>query len=407
MKNDIEREHICYKLLLEVYSEGGYSNIVLGKGLNSVEEKDKPYITRLFYGVLENNIQFDYVISKLTEKKPKTSVLVIIKIGLYLLRYSNAPQYASIDKTVELCKKVGKSALSGFVNAVLRKSEHINTQDICQSDLRLSVNYNYPLWIVKKLINRYGYDFANDLLKNSKINLTHIRHNSLNIDRKDLETILPWAKKTLTGFYTDSRYTAIRPSLYVVQSLASTIAVNLCASLTSPKNVLDVCAAPGGKSVYLYELTKAKITSADVHSHRVELIKKYAEQVGARLNAVQNDATILKEDWMDKFDLVLCDVPCSGLGIIAKKPDIKYKDKKEIERLPEIQLSILKNSSRYLKSGGRLLYSTCTLNPDENERITDAFLKENPNFKRAGKPVTIFPDNGFEDGFFYDIIVKE
>lgn len=407
---DVKKEYLCYKLLGEVYGEGGYSNIVLGNGLKTVAESDKPFVTRLFYGVLENDIQFDYIISKLTDKKPKTSVSLVIKIGLYLLRYSDVPNYAAINKTVELCKKVGKPALCGFVNAILRKSQEIVIDENLRDETSISLITNYPIWIVKKLCHRYGNEFTFDMLKSSRRELTHIRHNSLNVAREDMDKLLPYAQKTITGYYVDSRYLALRSSLYVVQSLASTLAVNFCASLSTPNTFLDTCAAPGGKSVYFYELTKAKITACDIHAHRVDLIKKYAKSVGAKINALQNDATIFREEWTENFDTVMCDVPCSGSGVIGSKPDIARQLREEsLFELTATQLKILKTSALYVKKGGYLVYSTCSVLKEENENICEQFLKENSQFvpaefnyagKYSGSMINLYPHIDGCDGFF-------
>jgi 16S rRNA (cytosine967-C5)-methyltransferase len=154
---------------------------------------------------------------------------------------------------------------------------------------------------------------------------------------------------------------------------------------------------------------EGEIYSFDLHKNKLSLIEKGAKRLGIDIiSSAENNAYTPREDLIGTADAVICDAPCSGLGIVSKKPDIKYKDKEEIKRLPEIQKKILEKSALYLKKGGRLLYSTCTLNPEENERITDEFLKENKGYRRKeGMPITVFADNGFEDGFFYDIIIKE
>ncbi len=411
MNNGIEREIICYKMLREVYSDGAYSNIVLTKGLKGLEEKDRAYVTRLFYGVLENDIQLSFIISEVAEKRPKPAVVLIIKIGLYLLRFSSTPEYAAINKAVELSKAVGKKEVAGFVNAVLRKSGNVSLNGIVDQELRLSLCYNYPRWIVEKLSKRYGYGFTEQMLKASRRDKTHIRNNSFNCTLDELYKLLPLAQKTLTGCYTDSAYLGLRPSLYVVQSLASTLAVNFIVSLCKPSSVLDLCAAPGGKSVYLYELTRAKIISADVHPHRVELIKKYADAVGVRLTAVQNDATVYNSEWRDSFDTVLCDVPCTGSGVIGSKPDIALGLSRDV--LPELidkQKKILKNSALYVKRNGYLVYSTCSVLKDENEDVCEEFLRENPHFSYAqmnygdgrysGNYINLYPHRDNCDGFF-------
>ena len=277
MATDISRELICFRLLRNVLVEKGYGAISLSKQLNEIDsESGKAYVSNLFYGTLEKNVQFDYVLSKLTQKKPKPSVGIAIKMGLYMLWYGNTPAYAATDKTVRLVKALGKEGVSGFVNAVLRNASSVTLPkvgEVSNADY-LSITYSVPLWIVKELISDYGYETAEEIMKGEAEKRVHIRNNGRVITKEGL-------KKKLNGEYESTRYgffvnyattKNLVPSEYTVQSYASTVAVNAYVDGISPNTILDLCGAPGGKSIYLEELTNASIICCDIHPHRVELI---------------------------------------------------------------------------------------------------------------------------------------
>lgn len=408
MEKDISKEYICFKALCKVYFDNAYSHIILGDFLKGAPANDRAYITQLFYGVIENDVQFEYMIGKLTSKKPKKKCMLILKMGLYFLRYADMPDYAAIDKAVTLCKKAGKKDLSGFVNAVLRKSVDIEIPR-GKDALSLSLNYNCPEWITEKLLKRYGFNFTEDLLKRFKIKKTHIRHNGIKSSYEVLAEKIPQGEKTETGFYIDNAYKKLDENIYVVQSLASTIAVNCYLSLCAPKKILDLCAAPGGKTAYMYELSKAEITAAEIYPHRAELIRKYLEKVGAKAEICVNDAVILNKAWLNGFDLVVCDVPCSGTGIIGSRPDVILNRRQEdIKSLSALQREILLAAGAYVKEEGFLCYSTCSLLKEENEDVCLQFLDENKDFfpadmnfnEHKGSMINLYPHIDNCDGFF-------
>jgi len=384
-----EREFICYKLLAEVFIENAYGSIQLNTHLNSVtSERDRAYISNLFYGILEKNVQLDYIISQLATKAPKTSVKILIKIGLYRMRYMSTPAYAAINETVGLCKRVGKAGVSGFVNAVLRKSETMGLPiegELPEANY-LSVAYSVPLWLCKKLISQYGYDFTKDFLAAPIPKKMHIRHNSRVITKNEFEEKLPKneREKSNFGYYvTHNILKTLNRASFTVQSLSSMIAVqSYITGIAGELSVLDLCGAPGGKSVYLEELCSIKeLICCDKYPHRVELIKKYVARMRSNVVPTLSDATNIEPEWFGKFDLVICDVPCTGIGVYKSKPDVLLnKNPEDIASIKGLQLSILENAKNYVKVGGFLCYSTCTVFKEENDDNIYDFLKANENF---------------------------
>lgn len=409
-KNEqLKCEKVVYELCSEVFQKKAFSSIILDKALKkeNFQPQNAAYITNFFYGVLDHSIEFDYILSVLVPKKPKPAAAVLLKMGLYLLRYSSTPPYAAVDKIVELSKASGKGGVSGFINAVLKKSQNIVLPQISDENT-LSINSSTPLWLVNTLIFDYGFDFTKKLLCHKNDNLTHIRVNRFNISNADFA--LKYGKilenPTKYGYYvTHSTIEKLSKSDYVIQSYASIAAVDYFYD-GNAGNILDLCAAPGGKAVLMKERSftcgkNAEIIACDIHPHRVELIKKYAGFTGAELNTVQNDATVLKEDWIEKFDLVLCDVPCSGIGVEGSKPEIVLnKDLKDVDELAKIQKNIINTAKNYVKKGGYLCYSTCTILKKENDDIIEAFLKENDNFIIHENYMRLFPHMDDCDGFF-------
>ncbi len=415
--NDLICERTVYSLLFDVFSKKAYSSVILDKTLKSlpVEQKDKDYITKVFYGVLDKSLQFDYIISSLCKTEPKTAIKIILKIGFYLLRYMSTPVYAAVNKTVELAKVLGKGGASGFVNAVLKKSVDFSLPAITDNK-SLSIVSSSPLWLVEELIEDYGFDFTCSLLRFDVSPLTHIRINLFKITKPDFEKKYPFllCNSSKYGYYvTHNTILKLEKVDYIIQSYSSIAASNYYFEESSRK-ILDLCAAPGGKSVLLKELyykngIEANITACDVHPHRVELIKKYAASAGCSFEIMQNDATVFKSEWAGAFDLVICDVPCSGIGVAGSKPEILLNRKQEdIEPLTQLQLNILQTASKYVKTGGFLCYSTCTVLKKENREVVDKFLKNNLDFAITAdsKELNLFPHIDNCDGFYAVKLIK-
>ena len=400
---------VCYNILSQVYKQQTYGSISLTGKLN--EAKNRDFVTRLVYGVLQNNVKYDYYIAQMTAKKPQNSAVILLKIGMYCIEgMDSMPDYAAVNNTVELSKEVGKQGSSGFINGVLKafcRKKPALPQDGAQ---RLSVETSVPLWVVKQYIKQFGLQKTQEFLSCKPYELEHARINTLKTDIKSVEAKLD----SVGAEYVEDPQCAdclfvrngqkVRPlfdaGLITFQSQTS---VKCCeiAGVKDGDEVLDMCAAPGGKSVYFAGVGEnVKVLSCDVYHHRLELIQQYARRIGVKLNVRLMDATVYNKSLANAYDVVLCDVPCSGLGVAAKKPDVYlFKDKDQIFGITETQAKILENGSRYVRDGGTLVYSTCTLLKDENEDMIKKFLKQNRHF-RLEEEKYFLPDGKGSDGFF-------
>lgn len=382
------RKHIdsAYKILSKVYQDGTYSNMAfLGERVSDMS-------TRLVYGTLEENVKIDYILSQLIEKKPQKSVLTLLKIGTYaLLNLSDVPKFAIVSECVEVAKSNGKGGASGFINAVLKKVADGKYSLPKESDENyLSVTYSKPQWFCDKLEKQYGKEVARIILSAKSTTLEHIRINSRMATESDVEFLLKKNKtdfkKSDVGGYIVKANDTVRhmfdKGLVTFQSPSSILAVKAL-GVTDGAQILDICSAPGGKAVYMSELCPhGKVVACDLYPHRVALIQKYKNRMHTpNVKAVQADACVLNEEWKDAFDFVLCDAPCSCLGTFKKHPDVFLnKDESCISELATTQRQILENAAKYLKVGGAMVYSTCTLFKEENENVVQDFLEKNVDF---------------------------
>lgn len=382
------RKHIdsAYKILSKVYQDGTYSNMAfLGERVSDMS-------TRLVYGTLEENVKIDYILSQLIEKKPQKSVLTLLKIGTYaLLNLTDVPKFAIVSECVEVAKSNGKGGASGFINAVLKKVADGKYSLPKESDENyLSVTYSKPQWFCDKLEKQYGKEVARSILSAKSTTLEHIRINSRMATESDVEFLLKKNKtdfkKSDVGGYIVKANDAVRhmfdKGLVTFQSPSSILAVKAL-GVTDGAQILDICSAPGGKAVYMSELCPhGKVVACDLYPHRVALIQKYKNRMHTpNVKAVQADACVLNEEWKDAFDFVLCDAPCSCLGTFKKHPDVFLnKDESCISELAATQRKILENAAKYLKVGGAMVYSTCTLFEEENENVVHDFLEKNVDF---------------------------
>lgn len=382
------RKHIdsAYKILSKVYQDGTYSNMAfLGERVSDMS-------TRLVYGTLEENVKIDYILSQLIEKKTQKSVLTLLKIGTYaLLNLSDVPKFAIVSECVEVAKSNGKGGASGFINAVLKKVADGKYSLPKESDENyLSVTYSKPQWFCDKLEKQYGKEVARIILSAKSTTLEHIRINSRMATESDVEFLLKKNKtdfkKSDVGGYIVKANDTVRhmfdKGLVTFQSPSSILAVKAL-GVTDGAQILDICSAPGGKAVYMSELCPhGKVVACDLYPHRVALIQKYKNRMHTpNVKAVQADACVLNEEWKDAFDFVLCDAPCSCLGTFKKHPDVFLnKDERCISELATTQRQILENAAKYLKVGGAMVYSTCTLFEEENENVVHDFLEKNVDF---------------------------
>lgn len=405
--------------LYEIEYNGAYSNMAVKDILPKLEDsRDKGLVTQLVYGVVRRKLTLDYIISRYSKvklKKLSKYVLLILRMGVYQLYFTDKiPESAAVNESVKLAKKYcGKS--SGFVNGILHSViRGKDTLEYPEDKIEnLSVRYSFPEEMVELF---WETGFCEELLEalNQEPETT-VRVNTLK--KEELET-----ECTVSPVYSGARLlkgtdVAQNPDYQKGRIIPQDVAAMMAGLALSPKPdeiCIDMCASPGGKTTHLAELmeNKGKIYAFDIHPHKIEIINKNAERMGISIiDAKVGDALKLNDDLIGKADKVLADVPCSGLGIIRRKPDIKW-NKDDIEGLPEIQYHILKNAAQYLKAGGELVYSTCTILKRENEDVVLRFLEENNDFElckielpqklaRENKGyITLYPNIDDTDGFF-------
>ncbi len=386
-----------FQTLSEVYANGAFSSIALNRTLNNCTTHDKSLITKLVYGVLDNDIKLSYIIGKYVRKMPKGEALILLKIGAYCLSELSIPPYAVVNDIAELAKITGDKYVVGFVNATLKRlSQTVKSFDDYPQDPveNISVRYSYPLWALKKLVKDYGKEQAFAIASKPPEQRSTVRFvngvDKLTVaDKYGVEAqITPFDD----AFYISGALKQDNGD-YTMQSLSSMCIARICAEKLQNGKFLDCCAAPGGKSVYVKQLCpQASVTSCDVHSHRVELINAYAERMKVSLTAECRDMTAYCDEFANAFDVVLCDVPCSGFGVLNTRPDIKlFRKSEDLPALMKLQYGILSNCSNYVKKGGYLIYSTCTVFDNENGQNIRKFLKEHTDFKYSQIRLPQFP----------------
>ncbi len=378
-----------YECLHRVYVDGAFSTIELNRLLNTVSSTDKPVITKLVYGVLENDILLDYVVSQFVTKSKGDSKLML-KMGTYCLMNLSIPPYAVVNDMAELAKITGDKRIVGFVNATLKNISTAVNYDTIQYPTDklelLSVKYSYPMWALLKLVKDYGIDSAEKIISQKLSHDTTIRINTdaISIDNfiAFLEDMgIAYTRTILDDCIAVSGMINIDERLYTPMSLSSML-IARSVPTSSCSSVLDTCSAPGGKAVYIKQLCNTvSVTACELHPHRVELIDSYASRMGVDIQTVCCDSTVFNDKWESQFDSVLCDVPCSGFGVVDSRPDIKlFRQNKDIGELKALQYAILDNCSKYVKVGGTLIYSTCTLFANENQDNINKFIKTHDNF---------------------------
>ncbi len=410
--------------LVKVDADGAYSNLVIDSVLkqDGLSGADASLATALFYGVLDRKITIDYILSKYSKqpvKKLPYAVAAALRIGVYQLLYMDRiPAFAAINESVNIIKHSRNSQASGYVNALLRSVDRdrlsvLPTDDSVKS---ISIRYSFPMWIVQRLSEQYGVETAKAIF-DAMLTKTHIyfRVNTTLTECLELikmlgnegivaeSTEVPNALRIASHSGAIDHLNAYKSGFFHVQDLSSQICA---AALNATENmrVLDICAAPGGKTFTIAEMMNGtgEIVACDLYEHRVKLISDGAKRL--KLNNIKSiigDATKFDVS-LGEFDRVLCDSPCSGLGIMGRKPDIKYKNEAEIADLPKIQYNILKNAAKYVKKNGKIVYSTCTLLTEENEDVFNRFINENSGFKTVSVK-TLLPCENNGDGFFIGV----
>lgn len=422
---------IALKTLYNIEQKEAYSNIELGKQINqnrkNVTSKDIGFISQIVYGVIAWRLTLDEIIqkhSKIKLKKISPWIKNILRMGIYQIIFlSKVPKSAAVNESVNLAKKYGHKASYSFVNAILRKVELKDYEELftIKNDVqRISKTTSCPEWLVEKLLNEHTLKETEEICKNS--NLTpqlSIRINRLKSTPEELKSEILKSNEEnnkieikegilkdfliLTHVRDIENMKQFKEGKFTVQDEAA----GLTALLLNPKpgeKVLDACSSPGGKTTYLAEIMKntGKIEAWDLHSSRVKLVEDAVQRLGlTNIKAKVQDATIMQEEYKEKFDKILLDVPCLGIGVLKRKPDIKWQRKKEdIEEITKIQEKILQTCSTYLKKGGSLVYSTCSILKEENENIINQFLKNNPEF-------TIEKINLESSNYFEKFITKD
>ncbi len=410
--------------LIALERDGRYSNLEvdsrLSRNSDSLSDADRALYTRLVYGVTEKRLTLDYIISNFSSEPLDAldeDVKTALRLGIYQLRFTDRiPEHAAVSETVDLVRRSRK----GYVNAVLRTYIRAG-KPLCLPDENgdrikyLSVKHSIPEPLVDHYIRSYGEESAEALLGSlNREPKTGLRINTLKISVIDAlkrlgGTLSSFADGILLvdGLSEDAK-AGIADGLWFVQDEASRAATVLLGAKPG-ETVVDTCACPGGKSfsAAIDMENRGKVFSFDLHANKLSLIEKGAARLGISIiETAERDARTPDASLVGQADRVLCDAPCSGLGVIAKKPDIRYKDLSSLARLPEIQYGVLCGASEYVKNGGTLVYSTCTLNPDENERTVERFLGEHADFDLISEK-TFFPHIDGCDGFFAAKMIRK
>lgn len=433
----------AYETLLLCEKEKQFSNIAVNNGIKKygLDGVERDFYTRLVYGVVEKQLTLDYIVQHYTGKSVKRldrSVAVILRLSLYQIKFlDKIPDSAAVSEGVKLASRFASRA-KGFINAVLRKAcvESIVYPNTDDKISYYSVLYSVNPDICRLLIDQYG-DEAETILDGYQSNpnlclqVNSIHHSTDSFlaaypIKADKVSSLPFALKLK-----EKLPVSAMPFLSGNEAFVQDVASQLCSCVLNPEHnsiIIDVCACPGGKSfsaanfmhsnsVKSSEKVTGHIYSFDLHASKLSLIQSGASRLGySWITSDVQDATIGRPELTGVADRIICDVPCSGLGVIAKKPEIRYKDISEIEALPELQYRILCTSAKYLKDNGILVYSTCTVNKKENEAVVSRFLEQHPNYRAVDFTVgdfssqdgclTLFP-NSEHDGFFIAKIQKK
>lgn len=413
------------KTLYEVFYNGAYSNLALKETFSKcpdMSRADKNLLTNLVYGVVSRHFTLVYVIEKYSSikyKKMSNYVRLILELGVYQLMYADKiPESAAVNESVKLAKKFAKHGSERFVNGVLRGISRNGCKfDYPQNKTEaLAIKHSFSADMTKRFCDAFGYERADKMMSalNEAPSLM-LRVNTLKTTADELIKKLAEqginAEPAESSMISASGFDVGSNKLYKngFFSVQDTAAYNAAVVLNPQKGetVIDMCAAPGGKTTHMAELMEntGRIIACDIHEHKTKLIENQAKRLGISCVEVRcTDSTEADISLKETADKVLCDVPCSGWGIIRRKPDIKL-NKIEDDTLIPIQKAILNNGAEYVKNGGELMYSTCTVNPSENEGVTDEFLKAHPNFKKVYER-TFYPGEDNTDGFYICKMIK-
>lgn len=398
---------VALKTLYKIDKEQAYSNIALDEMIkqnkNNLDERDIGFISEIVYGVTTWKLTIDEIIKKHSNikiKKISSWILNILRMGIYQIIFlDKIPKSAAVNESVNLAKRYGHKSSSNFVNAILRKVEKTDYEELFNiedSIQRISKTNSMPIWIIEELLKELDMQKVEEICNcsNKKTKVT-IRINSLKASKKVVEEKLnerniQFEDGILEDFLILDKVKNIenldlfKQGLFTIQDEGAGL-IPIILNPESNDTILDACSSPGGKTTYIAELmeNKGKIEAWDIHEHRIKLVDDVVDRLGINIvEAKVKDASIYNEEYLERFDKILLDVPCLGIGVLKRKPDIKWQRKKEdIEEITRLQLDILKTCSKYLKKGGQLIYSTCSILKEENQVIIEKFLRENNNFE--------------------------
>lgn len=439
---------VALELLIQIEKSGGFSHLLISNAINKakINEKDEGLLTEIVYGTTEYKLTLDYYLQPYIEKQKKLAdwVIMLLRMSAYQMHYlEKVPSYAVINEAVNIAKKKGHKGIASLVNGVLRNMLRNGVREldeITDKQKRLSIETSHPAWLVARWVELYGYETTEEICRtNTRKKELSVRVNPLKATREEVLVQLETAGITAVASSVTRRGILIsngnifRTDLWKegyisVQDESSMLAAEYL-QVEAGMNVLDTCSAPGGKSCFIAEEMNntGTVHAYDLHDNKLKLITESATRLGlSNIKVASQDARNLPHVLTDKFPRILIDAPCSGLGVIRSKPDIKYsKQREDSERLHGIQLAILQSVSELLAEDGKLIYSTCTIEQQENEDVVEQFLNENQDFKvdstfieevtrRFGEiaKVTVyglqlFPQSINSDGFFITRLEKQ
>lgn len=448
-ENIVNIRNIALDLLLRIEKQGSFSHLLISNTLKKkkLANVDEKFLTEIVYGTLERKLTLDYYLEHFVQKRKKIDdwVWMLLRLSTFQIVYlDKVPEYAIINEAVEIAKKRGHKGIASFVNGVLRNIVRKGVPDvkaIKDPNKRLAIETSHPEWLVQRWVSQYGYDVTEKMCRaNLEKKQVSLRVNRLRLSRESFIEILNDEQiKATVSKYTDDgiiiqegnilKTDLLDKGYATIQDQSSMLAA-LSLQVEPNMKVLDTCSAPGGKATYIGELmdNTGEIYAYDLHENKTKLIEKNAERLGlTNIKVGQHDARKLQSTHEEKsFDRILIDAPCSGLGVIRTKPDIKYeKQLKDIETLHEVQYSILEHVASLLKIDGKLIYSTCTVEKLENDEVVKKFLHNNENFevdesflnemKRlidkdrivSEFGVQLFPHTIQSDGFYISRIIRK
>ena len=429
--SSINARSLAYEILFTIIQEDGYSNITLNKYFNQykVEEQDKRFISQVVYGTIKNKLYLEHILKSYSKGRVKPKVKIILLMSIYQLLYMDkTPNFAIIDEAVKLSKKIAGNITGKFVNGILRNIER-NAKNLelkyKNETEQFCVENSCPKELFDILNKQFGKEKAQSIVVSfNQKSKNSIRYNPLKTTKSDLieklgsavsESEICEDSLVLNKLNIDN--SLFTNGYYIIQDEASALVASAIGlPVDKEYKILDTCAAPGGKSLHIAsKYFNSSLVSCDKYIHKLKLIEDNTAKLGiSNIEIKEQDATINNSSFNDKFDIVICDVPCSGIGVIKNKPEIKYKiTNSHVEDISKLQYQILDNSKKYVKNNGILMYSTCTIDKRENIENINKFLNENKDFKlenislnnsivkaRKNGVLEILPDEYSCDGFF-------